>query len=97
MGPDCSAHAWKVLQFIYLRTDNCVKNHMYSKLRKAIRKLNKTISREFKKEFKEIRQTVLYKIIEATDIAVRNFGGKFGKTTVQVDANGQVVREHGVG
>ena len=26
------------------RTDNCVKNHFYSNLRKAIRKLNKTIS-----------------------------------------------------
>lgn len=40
---------------------------MYSKLRKAIRKLNKTITTYFKKEFKEIRPTVLYKIIEATD------------------------------
>ena len=49
------------------RTDNCVKNHFYSKLRKALRKLNKAIHSHFKKEYREIRMTVLYKIIEATD------------------------------
>lgn len=49
------------------RTDNCVKNHFYSKLRKALRKLNKVIHTHFRKEFREVRMTVLYKIIEATD------------------------------
>lgn len=51
----------------YWRTDNCVKNHFYSNLRKAIRKLNKAISDNFRSEIKEIRPIVLYKIIEATD------------------------------
>ena len=45
------------------RTDNCVKNHFYSKLRKALRKLNKVIHSNFRKEYREIRMTVLYKII----------------------------------
>jgi len=49
------------------RTDNCVKNHFYSRMRKAIRKLNKTIHQHFKKEYKEIKMPVLYKIVEATD------------------------------
>lgn len=34
------------------RTDNCVKNHFYSNLRKAIRKLNKVIAQNFKPEIK---------------------------------------------
>ncbi len=33
---------------IYGRTDNCVKNHFYSNLRKAIRKLNKFIGENLK-------------------------------------------------
>lgn len=32
-------------------------------MRKAIRKLNKTIHNHFKKEFKEIKMPVLYKIV----------------------------------
>jgi hypothetical protein len=31
------------------RTDNCVKNHFYSKMRKGIRKLNKIIYQNYKK------------------------------------------------
>ena len=54
------------------RTDNCVKNHFYSKLRKAIRKLNKTIHDHFRREFKEIKITILYKIIEAADEKFKN-------------------------
>ena len=50
-----------------VRTDNCVKNHFYSKMRKAIRKLNKIIYQYFKKEMKEIKLSVLYKIVEASD------------------------------
>ncbi len=46
-----------------LRSDNEVKNHLYSKLRKALRKLNKVIKENFKKEFKEIKQNLIYKII----------------------------------
>jgi len=33
----------KVWNFFYFRSDNGVKNHFYSRLRKAIRKLNKII------------------------------------------------------
>jgi hypothetical protein len=41
-------------------------------MRKGIRKLNKVIYKNFKKEMKEIKMTVLYKIIEATDKKYRN-------------------------
>ena len=47
-------HFTEVARKVHLlgsRTDNCVKNHFYSKLRKAIRKLNKAIHDFFKKEF----------------------------------------------
>lgn len=46
-----------------LRTDNYVKNHFYSKLRKALRKLNKFIEENCKKTFKEFKIIDLYKII----------------------------------
>ncbi len=49
---------------IYSRTDNIVKNHFYSKLRKSMRKLNKIISKNFKREFKELKIGVIYKIVE---------------------------------
>lgn len=49
------------------RSDNCVKNHFYSKMRKGVRKLNRIISEEFKKDFKEIKLKVIYKILEQTD------------------------------
>lgn len=57
--------------FALLRTDNCVKNHFYSKLRKAVRKINKIIYKSLKKEFKEIKTTTLYKIIEGMDAKFR--------------------------
>lgn len=66
MVTDCSTHGREVNVISY-RTDNCVKNHFYSNLRKAIRKLNKTIADNFKPHIKELRPIVLYKIIEATD------------------------------
>jgi hypothetical protein len=34
---------------ILCRTDNCVKNHFYAKLRKSLRHLNKVIKNNFKK------------------------------------------------
>ncbi len=40
MVPYCTATAWEVCLFL-LRADNCVKNHFYSKLRKALRKINR--------------------------------------------------------
>ena len=72
MGHHISKVTWKVPFLLDLRTDNCVKNHFYSKLRKSIRKLNKTIHDFFKREFKEIKITILYKLIEAADEKFKN-------------------------
>lgn len=41
-------------------------------MRKSIRKLNKVIHQYFRKELKEIKFTVLYKIVEATDEKFKN-------------------------
>jgi hypothetical protein len=49
------------------RTDNSVKNHFFSKLRKSLRRLNKIIQEGFKKEIREIQTKVLYKILEASE------------------------------
>lgn len=49
------------------RTDNCVKNHFYSKLRKALKKINKVINHVYRKEFKEIKPNVLYRIVEVVE------------------------------
>jgi len=49
------------------RTDNHVKNHFHSKLRKAIRKLNKEIKINFKKTVKPFKLSIIYKIVEASD------------------------------
>lgn len=53
------------------RTDNTVKNHFYSRLRKSLRRLNKVISEKYKKSMREIRPQVLYKIIEASEEAFK--------------------------
>lgn len=57
----------KVTFFTYFRTDNHIKNHFHSKLRKGIRKLNKEIKQHFKKTIKPFKLTVIYKIVEASD------------------------------
>lgn len=49
-----------------LRTDNCVKNHFYSKLRKILRKLNTVIHSHMRREYRQINIGTLYKIVEAT-------------------------------
>lgn len=49
-----------------LRTDNEVKNHFYSILRKALRKINRVIVDELRKELKEIKPNVLYRIVEVS-------------------------------
>jgi hypothetical protein len=57
------ASTWKVKEYL-LRSDNCIKNHFYSKLRKTIRKLNKIILEHFVQDFRELKEKTLYKIIE---------------------------------
>lgn len=64
MGRHRSLISRKVL-FHQLRTDNIVKNHFYSKLRKSMRRMNKIINKNFKKEFKELNIKIIYKVIEA--------------------------------
>lgn len=49
------------------RTDNSVKNHFFAKLRKSMRKINKIINDRYKKQLKEVKLNVLYKIIEASE------------------------------
>ena len=49
------------------RTDNSVKNHFFAKLRKSMRKINKIINDLYKKQLKEVKLNVLYKIIEASE------------------------------
>ena len=46
------------------RSDNCLKNHFYSKLRKGLRKINKKIHKYLKRDYKDIKTSTLYKIIE---------------------------------
>lgn len=52
---------------ILFRNDNCVKNHFYSKLRKSLRTINKIAKLHLKKSAREVSNTVLYKLTEATD------------------------------
>lgn len=62
MGSHFQQIARKVLHHRF-RTDNCIKNHFYSKLRKGLRMINKKIERYMKKEYKDITTSTLYKII----------------------------------
>ena len=49
------------------RSDNCIKNHFYSKLRKVLRKLNAVIHANFRREFREISISVVYKLVEGCE------------------------------
>jgi hypothetical protein len=49
------------------RSDNCIKNHFYSKLRKILRKLNTVIHGHLRREYRQINIGTLYKIVEATE------------------------------
>jgi|688.fasta_scaffold125944_1 hypothetical protein len=40
MGTDSSTYGRDLIKNKIYRTDNCVKNHFYSNLRKSLRKLN---------------------------------------------------------
>lgn len=62
MGADSKQAGRKVL-LLRDRSDNCVKNHFYSKLRKGLRKINKKINKYLKRDYKEIKTATLYRII----------------------------------
>jgi myb proto-oncogene protein len=49
------------------RSDNSIKNHFYSRLRKSLRRINRLIQQSFKKQLREIQIKVLYKVIEASE------------------------------
>lgn len=64
MGSDQSKVMHQQVYILFsCRTDNTVKNHFYSRLRKSLRKINKVIQEKYKKEVREIQTKVLYKII----------------------------------
>lgn len=62
MVSDCTAHP-RPVSYELFRSDNCVKNHFYSRLRKSLRKLNKVIVEQFCKDYRQIKIDLLYKII----------------------------------
>lgn len=68
---DFTKTAWQV-QYLLLRSDNCVKNHFYSKLRKAVRRLNKLITDYFSTQHKFIKESVLSRIVKTTESKFKN-------------------------
>lgn len=67
MGGDQSAAGRGQVGLDACRTDNSVKNHFFSKLRKSLRRLNRIIQDDYKKQIREIQTKVLYKILEACE------------------------------
>lgn len=49
------------------RPDNAVKNHYHSKLRKALRKVNKLIYEYLRNDFKSIKNSILPKILQTAE------------------------------
>ena len=62
-----SSTSWREVPLILFRTDNGVKNHFFAKLRKAMRRINKIIQEKFRRQLREIKLNVLYKIVEASE------------------------------
>ena len=58
--------ALTVCRFWY-RPDNAVKNHYHSKLRKALRKVNKLIYDCLRSDFKSIKNSILPKILQTAE------------------------------
>lgn len=50
-----------------LRSDNCVKNHFYSRLRKALRRLARLAEEAFPQEFRPLKMSHLSRIVETAD------------------------------
>lgn len=63
-----SASEWAECTSIkYSRSDNSIKNHFYSLLRRALRKLNTIMVREHYKDIKDFKPPILYRIVEVAD------------------------------
>ena len=58
-----------------LRTDNSVKNHYHSKLRKALRKINKCVADHLKTECRQLKNNLLSRVIQAAEISYTNRDG----------------------
>ena len=76
MGSNIAIPTRKVNIFFKKRTDNGVKNHFYSKLRKSLRALNKIAKSYLKKTCREVSGQVIFKLTEATDEALSQVGGQ---------------------
>lgn len=50
------------------RSDNSVKNHYHSKLRKALRKINKCITDHLKTECKPFKNNLLSRIVQTAEV-----------------------------
>lgn len=63
MDMHCSTSVWKVLQINLNRTDNTIKNHFYSTIRRSLRRMSKHIgSKNSTKQMKYIKPSTLSKI-----------------------------------
>lgn len=49
------------------RSDNAVKNHYHSKLRKALRKINCLLASCFKNEFKPLKNNIISKVLQTAE------------------------------
>lgn len=72
MGNNFPKDDWKVKILFLFRSDNCIKNHFYSRLRKGLKKMNQVAEESLEKRFKEIKFNVVFKIIEATEDGYKN-------------------------
>lgn len=72
MGNNFPKDEWKVKIPFLFRSDNCIKNHFYSRLRKGLKKMNQVAEESLEKRFKEIKFNVVFKIIEATEDGYKN-------------------------
>lgn len=50
-----------------LRSDNCVKNHFYSRLRRALKRINATVQQQNRKDLKEFKPAILYRVVEVAE------------------------------
>ena len=63
MDINSKAFNWQVIYIILFRTDNSIKNHFYSTLRKSLRRINKLLGfKNSTSQMRDIKPSVLSKI-----------------------------------